>query len=258
MHIFVTNDDGVAAPGIRTLARALSALAKITVIAPAEGVSSCSSALSLRKPMKLKKQQSYGENIEVYSLTGTTGDCCKLALEYWLKDDLPDLIVSGINDGFNTGSDCLYSGTVAGALEGIFAGIPSMAVSMESMADGTLLRETAAFAADLVSGYFMKKRYTGILNVNIPKIKPEKVSWKNVKVARLGLLRYSNVIAGKRTEADEMEFIMRGKPLERYEPETDVYWSRKGYITITPLQWNQTDFENLSEVGKLTAAFIDA
>lgn len=205
MHIFVTNDDGVATPGIRTLARALSALAKITVIAPAEGVSSCSSALSLRKPMKLKKRQGYGENIEVYSLTGTTGDCCKLALEYWLKDDLPDLIVSGINDGFNTGSDCLYSGTVAGALEGIFAGIPSMAVSMESMADGTLLRETAAFAADLVSGYFMKKRYTGILNVNIPKIKPEKVSWENVKVARLGLLRYSNVIAGKRTEADEME-----------------------------------------------------
>ena len=239
MHIFVTNDDGVAAPGIRALARALSALAKITVIAPAEGVSSCSSALSLRKPMKLKKRQSYGENIEVYSLTGTTGDCCKLALEYWLKDDLPDLIVSGINDGFNTGSDCLYSGTVAGALEGIFAGIPSMAVSMESMADGTLLRETAAFAAD-------------------PKIKPEKVSWENVKVARLGLLRYSNVIAGKRTKADEMEFIMRGKPLERYEPETDVYWSRKGYITITPLQWNQTDFENLREVGKLTAAFIDA
>ena len=104
----------------------------------------------------------------------------------------------------------------------------------------------------------MKNRYTGILNVNIPKIKPEKVSWENVKVARLGLLRYSNVIAGKRTEADEMEFIMRGKPLERYEPETDVYWSRKGYITITPLQWNQTDFENLREVGKLTAAFIDA
>ena len=96
MHIFVTNDDGVAAPGIRALARALSALAKITVIAPAEGVSSCSSALSLRKPMKLKKRQSYGENIEVYSLTGTTGDCCKLALEYWLKDDLPDLIVSGL------------------------------------------------------------------------------------------------------------------------------------------------------------------
>ena len=254
MHIFVTNDDGVAAPGIRALARALSALAKITVIAPAEGVSSCSSALSLRKPMKLKKRQSYGENIEVYSLTGTTGDCCKLALEYWLKDDLPDLIVSGINDGFNTGSDCLYSGTVAGALEGI----PSMAVSMESMADGTLLRETAAFAADLVSGYFMKKRYNGILNVNIPKIKPEKVSWENVKIARLGLLRYSNVIAGKRTKAGEMEFIMRGKPLERYEPETDVYWSRKGYITITPLQWNQTDFENLREVGKLTAVFIDA
>lgn len=104
----------------------------------------------------------------------------------------------------------------------------------------------------------MKKRYIGILNVNIPKIKPEKVSWENTKVARLGLLRYSNVIAGKQTKADEMEFIMRGRPLERYEPETDVYWSRKGYITITPLQWNQTDFENLREVGKLTAAFIDA
>ena len=89
MHIFLTNDDGFSAKGIRFLACSLSEIAKITVIAPETEMSSCSGSLSLRKPLYLKHQKSYGENIEVYSLSGTTADCCKLAFEYWLKNDKP-------------------------------------------------------------------------------------------------------------------------------------------------------------------------
>lgn len=257
MHIFVTNDDGFSASGIIALAKELSRVARVTVIAPTQGVSSCSSALSLRKPIRLKKEESYDEHIQVYSLTGTTGDCCKLALEYWLKDDMPDVIVSGINNGFNTGSDCLYSGTVAGAMEGVFVGIPSLAVSMESTDQENLLQKAAAFSADAVKKYFIENRYRGILNINIPLIKKEQISWENTKVARLGLQLYSNVIAEKRNEMEEMEFIMSGKPLKGEEPGTDVYWSRRGCVTVTPLQWNQTDGENIQRIEKLTTEFID-
>lgn len=257
MYIFMTNDDGFDAPGIIALALELSKTNRVTVIAPETGVSSCSSALSLRKPMHMRKQNSYGNHVEVFSLTGTTGDCCKLALEYWMKEDMPDLIVSGINNGFNTGSDCLYSGTVAGALEGVFAGIPSVAVSVENTGDKEYLQRAAVFSSDAVYKYFIEMEYKGILNINIPKLEPREITWRNTKVAPLGLQLYSNVIAGHGENGSDMEFIMSGQPLGGEEPETDVYWSRRGLITVTPLQWNQTDEKNLVGIKEITATFVD-
>lgn len=120
MHIFLTNDDGVEAPGIRAMALALSSMARVTVLAPHHGRSSCSSSLTLHQYLRVWEKPSYGEGIRVFACNGTTADCCKVALEYWLRDDRPDLLVSGINNGYNTGSDCLYSGTVAGAMEDLF------------------------------------------------------------------------------------------------------------------------------------------
>ena len=115
MHIFLTNDDGYEAPGIVAMAKKLATLGRVTVIAPDKGRSSCSSSLSLQTYLRLWYKESYGENITVLACSGTTADCAKLALCHWLKSDMPDLIVSGINNGYNTGSDCIYSGTVGGA-----------------------------------------------------------------------------------------------------------------------------------------------
>ena len=125
MHIFMTNDDGFESPGLIEMAKKLSRLGRVTVIAPNRGRSSCSSSLSLQTYLRMWHKESYGENISVLSCNGTTADCCKLALEHWLRNDMPDLVVSGINNGYNSGTDCLYSGTVAGALEGAGFGIPS-------------------------------------------------------------------------------------------------------------------------------------
>ena len=253
----MTNDDGFSSKGIHLLALSLSEIARITVIAPETEMSSCSASLSLRKKLNLKKQRSYGENIAVYSLSGTTGDCCKLALEYWLAKDKPDLIVSGINNGFNTGSDCLYSGTVAGAMEGIFAGIPSLAVSAETTEDVAFLSKAAEFTKEVVETYFVNHHYKGILNLNIPLMKPDKIDGNHIKTAPLGLQHYTNVIIGETDKKEDMEFIMSGKPVGGEKEETDVYWARNGFITITPLQWNQTDIDNLKNVEKIGKTFVD-
>lgn len=257
MHIFLTNDDGFSAKGIRFLACSLSEIAKITVIAPETEMSSCSGSLSLRKPLYLKRQKSYGENIEVYSLSGTTADCCKLAFEYWLQNDKPDLILSGMNCGFNTGSDCLYSGTVAGAIEGIFSNVPAMAVSTDRSENADYLIKAAEFTKEAVQKYFIKNKYRGILNLNIPFMQSEKMNWNYVKVVPLGVQQYTNVIKQDRKDKETMEFYMSGKPLMAENENTDVCWARKGFITVTPIQWNQTHESDLKDIERITRAFID-
>lgn len=255
MHIFLTNDDGFEAPGIRAMALALAKLGRVTVVAPNRGRSSCSSSLTLQQYLRLWHKESYGENISVLACSGTTADCCKLALEYWLRDDMPDLIVSGINNGFNTGSDCLYSGTVAGAMEGSFFGIPAIAVSVETAKKSELLKKTADFAGDVVKRYFIGSHFEGILNLNVPDI--EHVGWEEVKVAKLGLQHYDNVIRELKDPSGHLGFWLSGKPAESDSPEEDVYWAHRGKITLTPIQWDQSDMKRLHFVEDVAAKAVD-
>lgn len=250
MHIFLTNDDGFEAPGIIAMAKKLTALGRVTVIAPNQGRSSCSSSLSLQIFLRLWHKESYGEGISVLSCSGTTADCCKLALEHWLKGDKPDLIVSGINNGYNTGSDCIYSGTVAGALEGIFYGIPSISVSAETTKEEEFLDVASTFALDVIQTYFVEKKYQGILNLNMPK-PADHLSWEHLKVVKLGLQRYDNAIKEMRDPSGHLGFWLSGKALPNDDPATDVYWAHQGYPTLTPLMWNQTDTSGLVVVADI-------
>lgn len=250
MHIFLTNDDGYEAPGIVAMAKKLATLGRVTVIAPDKGRSSCSSSLSLQTYLRLWYKESYGENITVLACSGTTADCAKLALCHWLKSDMPDLIVSGINNGYNTGSDCIYSGTVGGALEGIFAGIPSIALSAETTKEEAFLEKASDFALDVVKRYFIEKNYRGILNLNMPK-PAEHLSFAQLKVKRLGLQHYDNAIQEMRDPSGHLGFWLSGKALSCEDPETDVYWAHRGYPTLTPITWDQTDAGKMDEVMKI-------
>lgn len=251
MHIFLTNDDGYEAPGIVAMAKKLATLGRVTVIAPDKGRSSCSSSLSLQTYLRLWYKESYGENITVLACSGTTADCAKLALCHWLKSDMPDLIVSGINNGYNTGSDCIYSGTVGGALEGIFAGIPSIALSAETTKEEAFLEKASDFALDVVKRYFIEKNYRGILNLNMPK-PAEHLSFAQLKVKRLGLQHYDNAIQEMRDPSGHLGFWLSGKALSCEDPETDVYWAHRGHPTLTPITWDQTEAGRLDEVRKIT------
>ena len=136
-------------------------------------------------------------------------------MEYFLKDDKPDLIISGINDGYNLGSDVLYSGTVSAAMEGPYYGLPAFAVSMLGMTDERCV-QTAHLVWDLVQKLIVKGRFPGIVNVNVP---PEgDISLDNVRVVPQTVQIYHNVIAEKR----------------------DLDCIRQGHIALTPLKWQQT------------------
>lgn len=121
MHILMTNDDGFDAPGITALSKELSSFCRVTVFAPDRERSSCSSSLTLRQFIRVKKKAEVIPGVPIYAADGTTADCCKIALSRVLEEDPPDMIISGMNHGFNAGSDSLYSGTVAGAMESIFS-----------------------------------------------------------------------------------------------------------------------------------------
>src|SRR5258705_1581570 len=124
--ILVTNDDGYRSEGIRSLAAALAAIGDVTIVAPLEEASAIGHALTLRRPLRL-------EHVEprIYGVDGTPTDCVNIAVTQVFKR-LPDLVVSGINKGWNLGDDVTYSGTVAGALEGALLGVPGLAVSLKA------------------------------------------------------------------------------------------------------------------------------
>src|SRR5258706_7250986 len=141
--ILITNDDGVHAPGILALAQALRPLGEVHVVAPDREVSACSQSLTLKHPLRAEPLEE-----RVHSVDGTPADCVNLAFVKLLPRR-PDLVVSGINRGANLGDDIFYSGTVGGAREGTFFGVPSIAMSLAVKADPDF-QHAAAFAKKVV------------------------------------------------------------------------------------------------------------
>ena len=132
MNIFVTNDDGIQAQGIGVLAKAASRFGKVTVVAPAWQCSAMSHRITLGSPMRLERVEFPWENVTAYSLTGTPADCVKAALDAILPEK-PDVVLSGINHGYNVGFDVVYSGTVGAAMEALMNGIPAIALSQNDV-----------------------------------------------------------------------------------------------------------------------------
>ena len=132
MNILVTNDDGIQAQGIGVLAKAASRFGKVTVVAPARQCSAMSHRITLGSPMRLERVEFPWENVTAYSLTGTPADCVKAALDAILPEK-PDVVLSGINHGYNVGFDVVYSGTVGAAMEALMNGIPAIALSQNHL-----------------------------------------------------------------------------------------------------------------------------
>src|SRR5687768_16220958 len=160
--ILVTNDDGVHSEGIHVLAAALSRLGEVLVVAPHVEASAIGHALTLRRPLRMERLRD-----GVYEVDGTPTDCVKVALTQ-LYPAPPDLVVSGINKGYNLGDDVTYSGTVSGALEGTLLGIPSIAVSLERGAEYDF--SPAAEAAVRIAEAVLDRGLPGrtFININVP------------------------------------------------------------------------------------------
>lgn len=242
MRILVTNDDGIRAPGLVALRQALAALGEVTLVAPERERSAISHALSLHHPIVVHRHAGRREDT-VYAVDGTPVDCVKLALAE-LCPERPDLVVSGINPGLNTGINILYSGTVAAAAEGMLAGIPAVAVSLEA-APAQDFRAAAGWAVRLIRRARARRilRPGRLLNVNLPsRPRPLGVRWT--------VMEHGATVESYDRRADprgRTYFWIQGPP-NGVRPSavngrvpTDTASVLAGYISVTPLQFDLTD-----------------
>ncbi len=247
--ILVTNDDGVQAPGIVELARALTALDEVTVVAPDREHSAVSHAVTLRHPLRVTRLAP-GR----YSVDGTPSDCIHLA-SFHILPRKPDLLVSGVNRGPNLGDDLTYSGTVWAALEGRLMGIPAFAVSLaaEDPRDYRPAADFAVRAARWVLAHGLPPET--ILNINVPDVPVLDLS--RVRITRQGRRRFSESVVEKTDPRGGRYFWIGGTPLEIEGGEdTDVGAVAAGFISITPLHADMTNHAALAGRDALQARDI--
>ncbi len=246
MNIFITNDDGINAEGIKILAEEISKIANTYVVAPDSPRSASGHAITLHKPI-LINDEFIAENVEAYSTSGTPADCVKVGIEAILKDVEIDLVLSGINNGPNLGNDVIYSGTVAAAIEGLIEKKPSIALSCNSSKVSTEEYEEAAkYTVALIQKLEgnLDKLDEIILNVNFPK-----GDKKGVKITKLGERVYNNVMDDRKSLRGQRYVWMGGDLADvPQDKDSDIVAVENGYVSITPVH---IDMTNLSKMKTL-------
>jgi 5'-nucleotidase len=244
MEILVTNDDGIHAEGLRVLAEAVRHLGNVTIVAPDREQSATSHSLTLHRPLRIRKVRD-----GILTVDGTPTDCVLLGVHGFLKGN-PDLIVSGINHGPNMGNDVFYSGTVAAASEGAFLGIPSIAVSLATW-------ESASFepAGRVVRSLVPRLVKAGIpagkcINVNIPAGPWEGI--RGVRVTRLGTRVFRDVIVEKKDPRGKTYYWIGGEePTWEHDETSDFTAVSEGFVSVTPLSFELTDYKGVVELESL-------
>ncbi len=238
-RILLTNDDGIHAPGIKVLAEALRPLGEIWVVAPEKTQNAVGRSMTLHKPLRLRSLKK-----RWYAVNGTPADCVTLAVCNLLQSCLPKLVVSGINKGWNLGDDVTNSGTVAGAIEGMLHGIPSIAVSMEDLPKSQY--SVAGHFAFLVAKRVLECGIPQdtILNVNVPGCERESIT--GIQLTCLSQRRYQNPVVEKIDPRGIAYFWIAGERVSwaRGKPSDHDAVSNK-MVSISPLHLDLTDYPAL-------------
>ncbi len=241
MRILISNDDGYFAPGIEQLAAALRAHAQITVVAPERDRSGASNSLTLDRPLQVRRAPN-----GFLFVNGTPTDCVHLAVT-GLLDELPDMVVSGINLGANMGDDTLYSGTVAAATEGYLLGIPSVAISLASKT-AAHFATAAQVAVDIVERHARAPAGSWLLNVNVPDIAAGEI--RGTRVTRLGRRhKAEGAIAATNPRGETVYWVGSAGAAADAGEGTDFHAVAAGCVSITPLQFDLTDRELMGGVA---------
>jgi 5'-nucleotidase len=242
-RILVTNDDGFRSEGIHALATALAPLGEVTIVAPIEEASAIGHALTLRRPLRIEAQAD-----RVYSVDGTPTDCVYLAITHVFNRQLPDLVVSGINKGWNVGDDVTYSGTVAGALEGALLGLPSIAISLAATRKTYDFSHAARFGAT-VADALLKRPLPArtFVNINVPKGAP-----KGMRVTVQAKRNHITSVE-ERHDPKGRAYYWIGEGENEWEPHdrSDYQAVRDGYVSVTPLHPDLTAHDVLRELEEV-------
>ncbi|HMM46660.1 MAG TPA: 5'/3'-nucleotidase SurE [Thiobacillaceae bacterium] len=243
MRILLSNDDGYFAPGLAALAKALTPLVEVTVVAPERDRSGASNSLTLDRPLILRQAPG-----GFYYVNGTPSDCVHLAVTGML-DHLPDMVISGINHGANMGDDTIYSGTVAAATEGYLLGVPSIAVSLASH-NARHFDAAARIVVELVQRIqALPPTEPMLLNVNVPD-RP----WNDLEglaVTRLGKRHKAEaVVKSVNPRGQTVYWVGASGAAQDAGEGTDFHAVAHGYVSITPLQMDLTRFSQMDSVSK--------
>lgn len=238
MNILITNDDGFDASGIKALYRVLSRKHSVYIVAPDGERSACSSAITIRRNIQVQKK---GDG--VYAIDGYTADCVNIGLNGELIPEI-DLVISGINHGPNLGEDVYFSGTVAGARSAHIFGVSGIAVSVDSLGESDYFEDAAEFLIDFIGGFplFAHERPV-LLNINYPDIPVDEIA--GIRYTTLGKREYRDSYNRTGDSKDGFSMMMDGI-IDSHEIDgSDVTELRKGFISITPLTLDCTDYRYL-------------
>ena len=242
MKILITNDDGIHAFGLEFLAEILRGVGDVSIVAPDRENSGASRSVTLHRPLRPVPRGK-----DAFQVDGTPTDCVLMALGSILPEP-PDIIFSGINHGPNLGDDVLYSGTVAGAMEGLAYGIPGVAISLAGR-HGEMLEGDRAWIEQLVSGIIDRGDFpTGmLLNINIPAIPGDEI--KGTRITTLGKRKYTGALVDAEDRwGRRVHWIGGGKLSWSGGDDCDFKAIEDGFISITPLQTDLTDYARVEEV----------
>jgi 5'-nucleotidase len=245
MHILLTNDDGIYSEGIYALYKELAKIARVTVVAPDSEKSSVGHGITLAHPIWYKKVNRKGSFFG-YGVSGTPADCVKFGTSVILKK-MPDMVFSGINFGNNDGCSVFYSGTVAGAREGALLGIPSIAMSLDTFINPNF-SYAAKCGAKLAKIFYKNSIPKGtFLNVNVPSRKPSQI--KGILMTRQGREAIHGAFHKRKAPSQRDYYWMTGKnPVHRNDNSFDTYALNNGYVTVTPVHSDSTDYDFLNQV----------
>jgi 5'-nucleotidase len=256
MRILLTNDDGIHAPGFAVLEAIASSMSKdVWAVAPAEEQSGAGHSLTLSRPIRLRKHGS-----RRYSVSGTPTDAVMMALAHLMKENPPDLILSGVNRGANLAEDVTYSGTVSAAMEGALAGVRSIALSQvyakEGLGDEVPFAAAEAWAERVIKPLVEAPFTPGtLINVNFPALAPDSV--KGIRVCRQGIRDYGRLRIIERNDPRGYRYYWFGlaPTIETPGHVTDLEVVADGYIAVTPLYLDLTHEQGLDQ---LTSRFADS
>ena len=251
-HILLTNDDGIDAPGLRALLRALRPLAEVTVLAPDHNWSAAGHTKTMHKPLRVTPYtfecDGAEEGVAAFTTTGAPSDCVALAL-LGILPKAPDLVVSGINQGANVGHDVTYSGTVAAAMEAVIFGLPAVAISLNDY-QSRVFGFAAEVGARVVRQVLARGLPPGVfLNVNVPCLPAEEI--RGLEVTRLGRRVYRDVLIERTDPRGQPYYWIGGEPPTGHEDEgTDIGALARGYVSVSPVHLDMTAHELLPALGE--------
>lgn len=239
MRILLTNDDGFFAKGLQTLWRILAEddSFELVAVAPESQKSATGHSITLSEPLFVTERSKDGR--KGFGVRGNPADCVKLAIQGEIISR-PDLVISGINNGPNLGTDVFYSGTVSAAMEGVLLGIPSLAVSLANFE-----ADDYEDAARFVRQFLKQRSFTevGLLNINIPALSAE--AWSGIKFTKLGKAVYQNVFERRLDPRGRSYYWQAGSLAAETDPDTDLYAVQNNYVSITPMHADLTDYGRL-------------